>query len=35
MEYLTDEELKPLRDILELVVRYRPPKAIQEEKEKS
>jgi transcriptional regulator with XRE-family HTH domain len=31
---LTDEELKPLRDILELIVRHRLPKAIQEEKEK-
>jgi transcriptional regulator with XRE-family HTH domain len=30
---LTDEELKPLRDLLELVVRDRLPKAIQEEKE--
>jgi transcriptional regulator with XRE-family HTH domain len=32
---LTDQELKPLRDILELIVRHRLPKAIQEEKEKS
>ncbi|RKH76993.1 helix-turn-helix domain-containing protein [Corallococcus sp. AB032C] len=31
---LTDEELKPLRDLLELVVRDRLPKIIQDEKEK-
>jgi transcriptional regulator with XRE-family HTH domain len=31
---LTDEELKPVRDLLELVVRHRLPKVIQEEKEK-
>ncbi len=31
---LTDEELKPFREMLELVVRHRLPKAIQEEKEK-
>lgn len=31
---LTDEELKPVRELLELVVRHRLPKVIQEEKEK-
>jgi hypothetical protein len=31
---LTDEELKPLRDLLEVVVRDRLPKLIQKEKEK-
>jgi transcriptional regulator with XRE-family HTH domain len=31
---LTDEELKPLRDILELIVRYRLPKATREAKNK-